>query len=84
MGTLFTKQPMALQTAFAELKRQALEQRHLLVGTPGSVVVRSTAGRRFFYRDYYEPSGKKAGDYIGPEEDAAAQSRATASSSGPM
>ena len=51
MVTLFTKQPMALQTAFAELKRQSLEQASLLIGTPGSVVVRTNAGRRFLYRD---------------------------------
>jgi hypothetical protein len=76
MPSLFTKQPMALQIAFAELKRQSLEQRRLLIGTPGSVVVRTNAGRRFLYRDYYDPLGKKAGDYIGPEDDAAAQARA--------
>lgn len=76
MATLFTKQPLALQTAFSELKRQALEQPAVLIGTPGSVVVRTTGGRRFFYRDYYDPNGKKAGDYLGPEDDAAGQSRA--------
>ena len=76
MATLFTKQPMALQTAFAELKRQSLEQGVLLVGTPGSVVLRTNAGRRFLYRDYYGPAGKKAGDYIGPQEDPAARSAA--------
>ena len=78
MATLFTKQPLALQTAFAELKRQALEQPVLLIGSPGSVVVRTNAGRRFFYRDYYDPTGKKAGDYIGPEQDPAAEARAAA------
>lgn len=76
MVTLFTKQPMALQTAFAELKRQSLEQASLLIGTPGSVVVRTNAGRRFLYRDCYGPTGKKAGEYIGPEQDVAAQSAA--------
>lgn len=76
MATLFTKQPLALQTAFAELKRQALEQPAVLIGTPGSVVVRTNAGRRFFYRDYYDPAGKKAADYIGPEQDEAALARA--------
>jgi len=76
MATLFTKQPLVLQTAFAELKRQALEQPDLLIGTPGSVVVRTTGGRRFFYRDYYDPTGKKAGDYIGPEQEPAAEARA--------
>ncbi len=76
MATLFTKQPLALQTAFSELKRQAFEQSVVLIGTPGSVVVRTNAGRRFLYRDYYDPAGKKAADYIGPEQDEAAQARA--------
>lgn len=78
MPTLFTKQPLALQTAYAELKRQTLEQHGLLVGSPGSVVVRTTGGKRFFYRDYYDPNGKKAGDYIGPEDEPAARVRADA------
>lgn len=65
-----------LQTAFSELKRQALEQPSLLIGTPGSVVVRTNRERQFFYRDYYEPNGKKAADYIGPEQDATARARA--------
>jgi hypothetical protein len=76
MASLFTQQPMALQTAFAELKRQSLEQSSLLIGTPGSVLVRTSGGRRFLYRDYYDPSGKKAGDYIGPEHEPTAESRA--------
>jgi len=76
MASLFTKQPLALQTTFAEIKRQALEQTLLLVGTPGSVVVRTNGGRRFYYRDYYEPSGKKAGDYLGPEKDPGGEARA--------
>jgi hypothetical protein len=67
---------MALQTAFSELKRQAFEQPVLLVGTPGSVVVRTNNGHRFFYRDHYDPNGKKAADYIGPEDDEASQARA--------
>ncbi|MEZ4260709.1 MAG: GSU2403 family nucleotidyltransferase fold protein [Polyangiaceae bacterium] len=76
MATLFNTQPMALQTAFAELKRQALEQPSVLVGSPGSVVTRTNKGRRFLYRDYYGPDAKKAADYIGPAGDAAAESRA--------
>lgn len=73
MRALFTRHPMALQAAFSELKRRALEQQFLLVGTPGSVVVRT---ERFLYRDYYGPDGKKAGDYIGPVDDSDAKSRA--------
>lgn len=77
MALLFTRHPMPLQAAFAELKRRACEQPFLLVGTPGSIVVRSTKGREFLYRDYYGPDGKKAGDYVGPVSDAAAEARAT-------
>ncbi len=67
---------MPLQTAFAELKRQVLEQHELLIGTPGSVVIRNSGGRRFYYRDYYDPNGKKAGDYIGPVGEATAEAQA--------
>lgn len=73
MAVLFTRHPMALQTAFAELKRRTFEQHFLLVGTPGSIVVRT---ERFLYRDYYGPDGKKAGDYIGPVDDPPAEARA--------
>lgn len=76
MATLFTKQPMALQIAFAELKRQAAEQPFVLVGSPGTVVARTVGGKRFLYRDHYGPDGKKAADYVGPEGDAAAEARA--------
>jgi hypothetical protein len=76
MSVLFTRHPMAFQTAFAELKRRTFEQPFLLVGTPGSIVVRAAEGRRFLYRDYYGPDGKKAGDYIGPATDAPAEARA--------
>lgn len=76
MAVIFTRHPMPFQAAFAELKRRAFEQEALLVGTPGSVVVRSTKERRFFYRDYYGPDGKKAGDYIGPVGDVRSEARA--------
>ena len=35
---LFTRHPLALQTAFSDLARRAMEQPVLLAGTPGSVV----------------------------------------------
>jgi hypothetical protein len=76
VATLFTRQPIALQTSFAELKRQSFEQPVLLIGSPGSVVVRRQGGHRFLYRDCYAPTGKKAGDYIGPVDDPKAESRA--------
>ena len=63
---LFSRQPLLLQTAYSELKRRALEQPRLLVGTPGSVDERTVKGRRFYYRQFYGPQGKKEADYLGP------------------
>src|SRR5688500_5033208 len=76
MAVLFTRHAMPFQAAFAELKRRAFEQTSLLVGTPGSIVMRTSNERRLLYRDYYGPDGKKAGDYIGPVGDPAAEARA--------
>ena len=44
--SLFTRHPLALQTAFSDLGRRALEQPFLLTGTPGSVSVREVSGLR--------------------------------------
>lgn len=68
MPALFRPHPAALQIAFAELKRQTVEQESLLIGTPGTVVVRASEGKRYLYRDFYGPDGKKAGEYIGPAD----------------
>jgi hypothetical protein len=78
MAALFSRQPLALQTTFSELKRGALEQPFVLLGSPGSVGEREVNGSRFYYRQYYDAVGKKAADYIGPVGDAAAEARAEA------
>lgn len=76
MASLFTRHPMVLQTAFSELKRQASEQPRLFVGSAGSVGVRDVKGRKFYYRQFYDPLGAKGAEYIGavadPEAEAAA------------
>jgi hypothetical protein len=46
--SVFTRHPLLLQTAYSEIKRQALEQPFVLMGTPGSVTVRAVNGRPFF------------------------------------
>jgi len=74
--SLFTSQPLVLQTAFSELKRQAREQAVLLLGSPGTVVTREVKGSRFLYRDHYAPGGKKAADYLGPADEEGALARA--------
>lgn len=68
-SSLSTPHPAPLQAAFSELKRLAGEQRVLLVGSPGAVVERQVKGRRFLYRDFYAPGGKKAADYLGPSDE---------------
>lgn len=78
MPALFTAHPLVLQTAYAELKRQAQEQPFVLIGTPGSVSTRSVKGQPFLYRQFYDPEGVKKADYIGSASDAAAMERASA------
>jgi hypothetical protein len=78
VGLLFSRHSPALQISFAEIKRHASEQDALFVGTPGSVSVREVKGRSFYYRQFYDASGRKAADYIGPVGDAAAEVRAKA------
>lgn len=75
---VFTRHPLLLQTAFSELKRQALELPSILEGTPGSVGTRDVNGRPFFYRQFYDAEGKKAAQYIGSAEDPKATARAEA------
>lgn len=74
--SLFTAHPLALETAYSELKRQASEQTLLLAGTPGSVGPREVAGRSFLYRQFYDAAGKKRADYLGRADDPAVQERA--------
>lgn len=74
--SLFSRHPLLLQTAFSELKRQAFEQRFLLIGSPGSVGTREVGGRPFLYRQFYDAEGRKAAQYLGPADDVDAVARA--------
>lgn len=76
MRTLFSRYPLVLQTAYAEIKRQAREQSSLLVGTPGSVGIREVKGSPFLYRQFYDAQGKKSADYFGPAGHEAAEAKA--------
>ena len=73
--SLFARHPLALQTAFSDLARRALEQPLLLAGTPGSVSVREVSGRSFYYRQFYDAQGKKAAEYLGAVGAPAAEQR---------
>lgn len=78
MPSLFSRHPLVLQTAHAELRRQAGEQPFLLAGTPGSVGTRTVKGCEYLYRQFYDAQGKKAAQYIGPVGDPEAEARAEA------
>lgn len=69
MVALFTRHPLLLQTAFSEVKRQAAEQGELFVGSPGSVGLRRVKGSDFWYRQFYDPSGRKSAEYLGAAGD---------------
>ncbi len=75
---LVAKHPLALQTAYSEVKERALGLDTHFPGTPGSVVVRTVKGRTFLYHQYYDALGAKVADYIGSTDDAAAVTRADA------
>ena len=57
---LFSRHSPLHQAAYSDLKRRALEQLVVLVGTPGSVSVRAVKGSLFYYRQYYDAAGRKA------------------------
>jgi len=50
----------------------------VLVGTPGSVGVRTVKGRGFYYRQFYDAQRRKAADYIGAVNNPDAERRAAA------
>ena len=76
MPRLFSRHSLVLQTSFAEIKRRATELASVPVGSPGSVGIREVKGRKFYYRQFYDASGRKAADYLGPVDDAKAEARA--------
>lgn len=73
---LYTSHHLSLQAAYSDLRRQAEEQRFVLVGTPGTVSTRTVNGRDFYYRQHYDANGKKAAEYLGSVDDHDAQQRA--------
>ncbi len=78
MAALFTRHPLALQTAYAEVKREASEQPAVPSGSPGSVGIRQVKDRPFYYRQFYDTRGRKAAEYLGPVGDRTAEDRAQA------
>jgi hypothetical protein len=73
---LSSRQLPAWQATYSELKRRAAEQPLVFVGSPGSVDVRTVNGCDFTYRQFYDATGKKTAEYVGPVGDPAAEAKA--------
>lgn len=68
----FETLPLSAQTAYAQLLDAALSADHLrsIADLPGSFAQKTVKGTSYWYYQYYEPSGKRAQVFIGPDNDA--------------
>jgi hypothetical protein len=71
------------ETAYAQLLESALAVEHsrTVADLPGSFSTKSVKGRRYWYYQYTEPSGRLRQLYVGPDSDAVRQLVARKSSS---
>jgi hypothetical protein len=62
---LYRRHSAGLAATYADIENQALNQREILVGTPGSVTLRQNgAGAAFYVRQFYDYEGRKRDSYI--------------------
>lgn len=68
----FEELPLSAQTAYAQLLDSALSVDHLrsIADLPGSFAQKTVKGTSYWYYQYYEPSGKRAQVFIGPDNEA--------------
>ena len=80
MRKLYTLHNQALQTLHMDLENQATLEPTVLLGTPGTLLIRKNAdGLRFYSRQFYDASGKQREAYVaGPVGSTAAEQRAEA------
>lgn len=69
MATLYAEQSLSNQTAYAQLLDAALGAEHVrgLSDLAGSFNAKSVKGRKYWYFQYTEPSGKLHQLYVGPD-----------------
>jgi len=67
----FTELSAAAQTAYAQLLDAALATEHLrsVADLPGSFATKTVKGRKYWYYQYTEPSGKLRQLYVGPDNE---------------
>lgn len=68
----FEELPLSAQTAYAQLLDAALSADHVrsIADLPGSFAQKVVKGTAYWYYQYYEPSGKRAQVFVGPDNDA--------------
>ncbi len=71
MPPLFTDLSLSAQTAYAQLLDAALAAEHArsIADLPGSFNAKTVKGRRYWYFQYTEPSGKLRQLYVGPDSE---------------
>jgi hypothetical protein len=67
--------PQAFRVQFDDLVVAARAQQEVFVHSPGSIVVRSRGGRRYWYWRFYALSGKEQEQSLGPVDEERASSR---------
>ncbi len=71
VSALYRRHSAGLAATYADLENQALNQREVFVGTPGTVTLRENAtGARFYVRQYYDYEGRKRDQYLSGSADA--------------
>jgi hypothetical protein len=71
MGPFYRELSLSAQTAYAQLLDAGLAAEHArsLADLPGSFNAKTMGGRKYWYYQYYEPSGKLRQVYVGPDGD---------------
>ena len=71
MASFFTELPLSAQTAYAQLLDAALGADHArsIADLAGSFNAKSVKGRKYWYFQYTEPSGKLRQVYVGPDSE---------------
>lgn len=69
MKPFFTELPLSAQTAYAQLLEASLGAEHLrsVADLSGSFNAKTVKGRRYWYFQFTEPSGKLRQIYVGPD-----------------
>jgi hypothetical protein len=69
MAPLYTDLSLTAQTAYAQLLDAALAADHVrsVADLPGSFNAKTVKGRKYWYYQYVEPSGKLRQVYVGPD-----------------